>query len=231
MQWAPIDWLAPIVLSCGVDMLKKIFSVFGVVVIVAFFLPWLKSCSGAESGFELLVLRSFTSFGSGSISSLNAGCLFVLVPLYIVLAAWLSDRILQGRGLKMFFGIISALSLWNIGLWCGLFISAIKIEWGTMYHKHAMTLSKLVGVLLLGAIFLSVYLLRWGRSKRFDFAWSEFVLIFPLIGVMGFGLTFTPRFYGFYIALGALICLAIGAAAAGIADAKRSGGQGTKILD
>jgi len=197
-------------------MIKRIFSVFGIVAVVAFFLPWMKACGNVESGYQLLVLRSLSDFGSGSISSLNTGVLFVMVPVYVVIVSWLSGKMSQGRGLKIFFGVLSALSLWNIGVWCGLFISAIKEEWGTAYHKHAMTLSKLVGILLLGALFLSGYILRWGRKRSFNPAWSEFVLVFPLLGVLGFGFTFTPRFYGFYIMFAALVCMAFGAVWSGI---------------
>jgi len=212
------------------NMTKRIFSIFGIVAIVAFFMPWLKSCSGAESGFKLLILRSLESFGSGSVSSFNTGLLFILVPIYAILAAWLSHKMLDGKGIKIFFAVLSALSVWNIGVWCGLFISAIQQEWGTMYHKHAMTLARIVGGLLLSALFLSIYLLRWGRRKEFSLAWSEFVLIVPLIGVLGFGFTFTPRYYGFYVTLASLICLTIGAVVSGIKGVKRSGGQVSKIL-
>ncbi|PIR16642.1 MAG: hypothetical protein COV46_07505 [Deltaproteobacteria bacterium CG11_big_fil_rev_8_21_14_0_20_49_13] len=197
-------------------MKRKIFSIFGLVCIVAFFLPWLKACDRVGSGFELLILDSIKSFATSSLSSLNTGLLLLLVPLYAIIVAWLLRPEHCTRSFKFLFGFLALLSVWNSGIWGGLVISALKEEFGTTSHIHAMKMARLSAIAIIGAIALIVFLVRWLRTKKFNWGWSLAVLIIPIFPALGIGFTMKPNFYGLWIYTGALIVLFIGAVWDGI---------------
>ena len=182
-------------------MKRRFFSIFGIVAIVAFFLPWLKACDQVESGYGLLIAGSLKDFSGGSLSSINTGFVLLLVPAYFIGAAWLGHIERAVRPLKSAFGIISVLSLWNTGVWGGVVISALIEEWGTDKHLHSITMAKMAAISLIGAVLLMVFLLKWLKTKRFNFGWSCAVLIFPLFGVLGFGFTWEPHYYGMWLYL------------------------------
>lgn len=201
-------------------MRRKIFSIFGIAAIVAFFLPWLKTCDKVETGFELLILNSLKNFAGSSLSSLNTGLLFLLVPLYTIMVAWLLTENTKAKPFKIFFGFLSALSMWNIGIWGGLEISALSQEWGTEQHLHAIKMAKLVGIEIISAIALVLFLFKWAKTKQFNFGWSCSVLIFPLFAAIGVGFTIEPHYYGIWLYLFSMICLFVGSVWDGIAGLK-----------
>ena len=192
-------------------MKRKIFSVFGLICIIAFFLPWLKACDKVESGFELLILDSLKDAGASSLSSLNTGLLFLLVPVYALIGAWLVKPETGAKFYKVLFGFISLLSLWNVGIWGGLVISAMKEEWGTEQHAHSMKMAKLAGISIICAIALIVFLIKWLRTKKFNLGWSLAVVSFPLLASLGIGFTVEPNYYGLWAYTGSLIVLFVGA--------------------
>lgn len=191
-------------------MRRKIFSIFGITAVLSFFLPWLKTCDKVETGFELLILGSLKDLAASSISSLNTGVVFLLVPVYAVLAAWIARPEAPGRGLKIFFGFIAALSLWNVGVWGGLETSALLNEWGTERHLHAISMAKFLGIALIAAAALTIFILKWARTGRFDVPWSCAVLILPVFPALGLGFTIEPRYYGMWIYLISMVSLLAG---------------------
>ncbi len=192
-------------------MIRKIFSIFGLVAIVAFFLPWLKGCDRVESGFELLILDSLKSFASSSLSSLNTGILLLLVPLYAIIMAWFLKSENSSKAFKWFFGFLALLSVWNTGIWGGLVISAMKEEFGTEQHAHSMKMARLAGISIIGAVALITFLVKWLRTKKFNWGWSLAVITLPLFASLGIGFTIKPNFYGLWIYTGALIAILMGA--------------------
>jgi glucan phosphoethanolaminetransferase (alkaline phosphatase superfamily) len=205
-------------------MIRKSLSLFGIVAVVAFFLPWLKACNEVQSGFSLLILDSIKDFSVNSLSSLNTGFILMAVPAYAVLSVWLAKSLAAERFFKITFGALSFLSLVNVGVWGGMMISMIIEEWGTPQHTHAMLMAKFAGIVLLGTVFLIVYLFRWIRTRKIDHPWSEFVLIFPLLGIVGIAYTFEPNYYGVWLYLGSLAVLTVSAVIGGVKGLKTSQG-------
>lgn len=202
-------------------MIRKIFSIFGIVAVVAFFLPWLKACEDVESGFQLLILDSIQSFDIGSLSSLNTGLVLLLVPLFAVLFAWLIKELENGiiiipQWLLISYIVLLVLSVINTGIWGGLEISAIIKEWGTEGHVHAIYLAKLLGFHLIGAVLFFIFTFTWKRSSKFNPGWGLFILVFPIFGTVGFGLSFKPNYYGIYLYIAAMAALAVGSLIDGI---------------
>lgn len=189
-------------------MIRRIFSIFGIVAIVAFFLPWLKACGEVETGFQLLILASIKDFAFGSLSSLNTGLLFMLVPLYAVLIAWLVKE--NNTPFKVVFGFLAFLTFWNIGIWGGLQVNAMLEEWGTELHVHSMTMAKLAGIQLISLIALIVFIFRWVRGGNFNLGWSCAVLIMPIFADLGIAFTIKPIYYGIWIYLFSMIGLFVG---------------------
>lgn len=202
-------------------MIRKIFSIFGIVAIVAFFLPWLKACEDVESGFQLLILDSVKSFDLGSLSSLNTGFVLLLVPLFAILFAWLTKElenkvIIIPKWLLVSYIVILVLSIINTGIWGGLEINAIIEEWRTPQHVHSIYLAKLLGFHVIGAVLFFVFVFAWNKNRRFNPGWGLFILILPIFGTVGFGLSFKPNYYGIYLYLGTMTGLAVGAIIDGI---------------
>jgi len=202
-------------------MIRKIFSIFGIVAMLAFFMPWIKACDKVESGFGLFITGSLNNFDVSSVSSLNSGILFFFVPLFAVLAAWFIKNSADGtleipKWFGFAFAALSFLSLWNIGVWGGMEISMVRDEWQTALHSHAMTMAKLAGINILGAILLIAFIVNRWRRQKFNPDWSTFVLIFPLFGCVGMGFTIRPLYYGIWVYTLSLAALVVGAVWDGI---------------
>ncbi len=208
-------------------MLRKIFSIFGLVAIVAFFLPWLKGCEKVESGFDILLVNSLHDLSFSSISSFNTGILFLFVPVYAIAVAWLSKIEKAVKPLHATFGVLAFLNMWSIGLWGGIEISSFFQEWGTPSHVHSILMAKLSVIQLLGAAILSLFILNWLRHKNFNFGWSAAVLIFPLFAVVGFGFSMEPRYYGIWMYLLSMALLNVGALIDGIWGNKKGANLGS----
>jgi len=196
---------------------RKLFSIFGLVALAAFFMPWLKACDQAKSGFQLTVMDSVTDISYGSLSSLNTGLLFLLIPLFFVFAAWIGR---ENRAVKISFGVLAMMSLVNIGVWGGMLLSAVFAEWGTEFHAHAIKIFRCVSVLFLSAIFMLILLMKWYRRRRVNLGWGTFVLAFQLFGPLFLGLTFEPNYYGIWIYLAATVGMCVGGIWDGILETR-----------
>ena len=198
-------------------MRKKIFSIFGIVAVVAFFLPWLKSCDKVESGYQLLIVGSLKDFTVGSITSLNTGLLFLLIPLFVIACAWIGWR---RKWLEKAFIVLSVMSLVNIGVWGGMAANSGISEWGTEFHVHAIKMFRCLGVFVISAVFLAVLLMKWHKRRYLNMGWGQTALVFHLFGPLGIGMTFEPRYYGIWTYLFATAMLCVGAVWDWIAESR-----------
>lgn len=196
-------------------MRKRIFSIFGLIAIVGFFLPWLKACDEVKTGFELLIFDSLKGFSVDSLLSLNTGLLFLIVPLFVILIAWIKH---PTKKPYVAFGVLSVLSLVNVGIWGGSMLKALIDEWGTLNHKNAMLMLKLFVWTVAGAIFLLVFLVKWLRTRQLNLGWGCAALILQLMTVASFAFTVEPIFYGLWVYLFGLVGLLVGSAWSGIKD-------------
>lgn len=203
-------------------MRRKIISIFGIVAVVAFFLPWLKGCDAAESGFELFILDSLKEFDSGAISIINTGLLFLLVPLYAIITAWMGTTT-SGRFIKAAFAVLCAMTLWDTSVWGGSEISDLIRGLGTDQHSHLIIIATLGGIKVIGLILNVAFVFRWVRLHRFNPGLSQAVLIFPIFGTLGAAFAIEPGYYGMWLYLAMLILLFIGSVWDGIAEWKTTG--------
>lgn len=197
-------------------MRKKIFSIFGIIAIVGFFLPWLKACDKVETGFELLIFDSLKNFSVDSLLSLNTGLVFLMVPLFVVLIAWIKH---PTRKPYVAFGVLAALSLVNVGMWGGSMLKALIEEWGALNHNNAIFMLKILIWMVAGAIFLLVFLVKWLRMRALNLGWGCAALVLQLMTVASVAFaTEQPTFYGLWVYLFGLAGLLVGSAWSGIKD-------------
>ncbi len=197
-------------------MRKKLFSIFGLIAIIGFFLPWLKACDEVETGFELLIFDSLKNFSVDSLLSLNTGLVFLIVPLFVVLIAWIKH---PTRKPYVAFGALSALSLVNVGLWGGSILKELIGRWGTANHQDAVVMLKIFIWMVFGAIFLLVFLVKWLRTRQLNLGWGCAALVLQLITVASVAFTEgLSIFYGLWVYLFGLAGLLVGSAWSGVKD-------------
>jgi hypothetical protein len=199
-------------------MRKKIFSIFGLIAIVGFFLPWLKACDEVKTGFELLIFDSLKDFSVGSLLSLNTGLVFLIVPIFVFLVAWLKH---PTKKPYIAFGVLSGLTLVNVGLWGGSMLNVLIEEWGTVNHQNALFMLKIFIWTAAGAVFLTAFLVKWLRTRHLNLGWGCAALVLQIMTVASFAFTIEPIFYGLWVYLFGLAGLIVGSAWSGIKDKDR----------